>query len=158
MARTNTDNKEIRVYYSKRFAKDFKEATDKNDNFPEAIDDLIDVLKMGDPRRFRVFSMPKLCTGFVVIEDKGLCIKGARGTGGSYRPIHSYYNGHILFVRGFPKNRQEKLTTSEAKNVCRLLQTVKNGTCDDIFKRLSKPLSRSILEDNDEEEYDDCSV
>ena len=137
--------KEMSIYYSKRFARDFKEAYNKNKNFPDAVDDLIEALKHGRAGRYVEFNMPKSCTGFKIIEDKSLNIKGSRNVGGSFRVLHTCHKNSIIFVRGYAKNKQEGLDTQEQKDVCRSLQTIKNGDCEEQFTKLEKPLSRYIL-------------
>ena len=145
-----TKGDDINVYYTKKFQSDLKDAVAENPNVPDAIDDLIEAMRIGRTGRYRVFEMPDKCKGFLVIEDKSLNIEGAHGIGGGARAIRTRYKGHILFLRFFYKNQKEKLDTKEKKVICNSLQSVKNGACQGIFAKVEKPLIRSILKDEEE--------
>ena len=146
------EGKDIKVYYTKQFQSDLKDAVKENPNVLDAIDDLIEAMRIGRTGRYRVFEMPDNCKGFLVIEDKSLNIEGSHGTGGGARPIRTRYKGHILFLRFFFKNQKEKLNTKEKKVICSSLQSVKKGACQGTFSKMEKPLIRSILTDDEEEQ------
>ena len=145
-----TDGNEIKVYYTMKFQKELKSATVKNSNVPDAIDDLIEALRLGRTGRIKPMEMPDKCRGFLILEDKCLNIEGAHSTGGGSRPYHTRYKNHILFLRYLPKNQKVKLDQKERKEICNNLQTVKNGTCQGTFRKVEKPLIRSIITDDEE--------
>ena len=138
---------DIKVYYTNKFRRELKEASKKNPNTLDAIDDLIEALRLGREGTSKQFDMPDKCRGFNVVEDKCLNIKGGHGIGGGSRSLHTRYNNHILFLRFFFKNHMDKLDMKEKKAICTGLQSVKNGTCQDTFFKVKKPLIRSILDD-----------
>lgn len=144
-----TDGDSIKVYYTSKFRRELKEASKKNPNILDAVDDLIEALRLGREGKSKAFNMPDKCKGFNVIEDKCLNIKGGHNIGGGSRSLHTRYNNHILFLRYFFKNQMEKLDLKEKKTICMNLQSVKNGTCQDTFFKVRKPLIRSILDDED---------
>ena len=149
-----SDGKEVKVYYSNKFKKDFKAIEKKHPDFSDALDDMIEVLrnreKLGEGMRgrFRMFKMPESCRSFIIYEDKSLKMKSGSGVGSGHRTLHTVHNSSILLLTAFAKNQQSGLDIREQKSICRSLQTVKDGTCSDTFKKLDKPLIRAILKDD----------
>lgn len=141
---TGNETRNLRIFYSPEFMRDYKEAVKRHKSFNKDFDRFLKAYLDGDVKSIECMSgMPKGCQGFNVSKYKKFrCSELNKGSRSGYRIIYSEYRGCILFIQCYFKANSE---LEDRELICKSLSTVRDGTCVGHYAEQIKPNSRKIL-------------